>query len=128
MVATIMHPETFLDAVAEGTVSPEMVQAFRTVYPKLYETLVLRIREEVGASKQRLPRERRKVLAVLMGPEGVNPQSLFRSQQVYAEAQPPEEQQAAGKGVSGISIRGLDKLHNLKDSRHSGMQRLEMRA
>lgn len=80
-------PGGLLEDMKRGVLSPEQREVAEQIYPRLFEDMRLRLVQQIGTVKDRLPYERRLVLSRLLGPEvlGLSQQQLAMLQAAHAK-------------------------------------------
>ena len=96
----VENPANVLKNLARGYISPEQVEALRTVYPRIYSDLQQKIGERLMTLKKPPSYMQRQAIAAFVGPGalGMTPQQVVILQQSQAGAPSP---QGAMKGPDG---------------------------
>lgn len=99
-VRAIKDPTSILDDAYDGTLTPEAVEAVRTVYPETYASMQADIAERIGNMAQ-IPYARRIQLSAILGQDvtgTMSPAMVLPAQQAYMPA--PTEQKSQQMPVS----------------------------
>ncbi len=111
-----MHPETVIDAVHDGSASPEQMRALATVDPDTYATLKADIVAEVADSYEQTPAQTKQWLDILFQSDGIaGPAYSWKASDYMAEGSdrtgqgmqmssmpPPSKQAPQSRGISNI--------------------------
>jgi hypothetical protein len=111
-----MHPETVIDAVHDGSASPEQMRALATVDPDAYATLKADIVAEVADSYEQTPSQTKQWLDILFQSDGIaGPAYSWKASDYMAEGadrtgqglamgamQPPSKQAPQSSGINAI--------------------------
>jgi len=87
-VKAVEGPQTILDDMRRGILTPEQQEVAQVIYPRLFEDMRVRLVSKMGELKERLPFGQRLVLSSLLGPEvlGLDQQALAIVQSVHAKS------------------------------------------
>jgi hypothetical protein len=114
----LQSPESLLHAVAEGTVTEDITDAVRTVYPDLYIHLILDLAAKIAEDATSVPYRLKVSMSYLLG-EGVDPSlSADSVMALQSKAAQTQEQDKAifGNRQLGFSSRatpGLSRVEGL---------------
>jgi hypothetical protein len=112
-VDAVNNPTKLLEDAAHGALTSEAVEAVKTVYPKIYETIQAQIAERLDRATN-LSYQRRMQLSSLLGQDmtgtknprmGVMAQSIYGSQQ---PAQAPSQQQMPVSRAGKLNVSGRE--------------------
>lgn len=91
----IFDPWSVIDDLKKGTLTPDQVEALRTVYPVIHKSIQMRIEKHLSEKQPKLPYQSRLKLSLLMGvnvDNSIGPQFVAGLQSNYL--QPNETPQA----------------------------------
>lgn len=86
------HPEVVPQHLAEGTATPDEVEALKTIYPAHYEDIRKQVFDHAADLKETLPYAQRLSLSILLDVD-VDPALTREALTVYQMPPPPPEQQ-----------------------------------
>jgi len=110
-VESVENPLQIFQDLKAGIITNEQVETLKTLYPGIYEKLVMGIREKVASSKKPLPYAKKNQLSVLFQ----QPLTQLHKPQVLAMLQQPmAEQPQAGPKFSAQSRKLV--LNNLTET------------
>lgn len=122
VVAAVMKPESMLEDLATGTLTPEAVDAVAQVYPRFLELLKQTIVEKLSVQKEKLPYNMRVQLSILFGlptDPTLDDDFIQRSQSVWA-SQRQQQENAQPKGSPPKFTESDTKLHRTTSQRIEG--------
>lgn len=104
--AVAMDPIVALEQVEQRCVTPEAAEAFRAVYPLLFQQTQQRLLEKASSLQQRLPPAqltRMSIVFKLPLDSSLEPANLSLSQSVFAPSSPAEPVPTPGQPTSSIA-------------------------
>jgi hypothetical protein len=102
----IDDPTSILDEADEGTLSPEIVEAVKTVYPQLFQMIQADLAARIE-NMPRVPYRKRTQISALLGQDmtgTLNPQIGMMAQSAYGNA-PQEQPQQQLKSFQGKALK-----------------------
>lgn len=107
-VRAVEEPLSVIEDLKEGRMSPEAVEALKAVYPQMFAQIQQSVLQRIADNKQPVSQQAKLQLGLLLGiptTPSLTPDSIMRSQALYAPSQPQGQQQGAGspKAIAGIS-------------------------
>lgn len=116
-VRAVEEPLSAIEDLKEGRMSPEAVEALKEVYPQIFAQIQQTVLQRIADNKQPVSHQAKLQLGLLLGiptTPSLTPDSIMRSQALYAPSQPQGQQQGAvnPQAIAGISESrqtGIDK-------------------
>lgn len=109
----VHRPTSILKQAAAGTLTPEAVEAVKTVYPELFGRMQQAVLGKIADSNGHVPYQNRAMLSLLLGQpmdSTTQPGSLKMAQMTYANAA-GRGQQHQQQGQVRPTAGGLGKMH-----------------
>ena len=107
-INAIKDPTSILDDAYNGTLTPEAVDAVRTIYPETYAAMQTSIMQQIG-NMAKIPYKRRIQISALLGHDvtgTMSPSIVMTAQQAYAPAQPEQKQQMPVSRAKAFNLSG----------------------
>lgn len=90
----VQDPSTVLEDLENGTLTLEGVDALRNVYPRMYDSLVMSVFEQLAEAEKPVPYEHRVRLGILLGqPTDPSLEPDFIATMQEAVTRPPQDEQ-----------------------------------
>lgn len=106
----VQDPTALLKHVHRGDLTPEHVEAVRTVYPQLFQQMTQDLLEEAASSRTPVPYTARVMLGLATGTDldgSLNPASIARNQAILRG---PSAKSPSSLPGGQPSVKGLEKL------------------
>jgi len=120
---TTRNPMSALEDLSRGTISPEQVETLKVVYPKIYDTIVRELTENVTELQTKLPYDRRIQLSTFFDipvDASMQPAFIGEIQGMQTSEEQAEQDQSSSRSSKPLSAKFGDNLQ-------TSMQRLELR-
>lgn len=97
----VENPTSVLKQAAAGTLTPEAVEAVKTVYPQLYQQMTKSILDKLASQRGPVPHRSRLMLGLLLGQDldgSLRPESVLRNQATFQGPSSRAPQSSLGPG------------------------------
>lgn len=121
----VENPTSILKQAAAGVLTPEAVEAVRTVYPALYDQMKTAILDKITSHRGQVPSKSRLMLGLLLGQDvdgSLKPERILRSQAAFAASSARAAQTSRGPG----SAKADSKI-TLAERSRTPMERAQQR-
>lgn len=108
--SAVEDPHSVLKQIASGTLTPEAVEAVRTVYPSFYAATVLELHSQISRNPSRVPYQTKMMLSMYFGEDvdrTTRSSGIQMNQMVYAPKPKVGRPPTAGGGKLTVSERTL---------------------
>lgn len=113
------QPLLIAQHVKNGTLNPQDVATVKTIYPGLYNSMVMKAGEQliaVKAKKKEIPYHQRQSLSLLLGQpldSTLTTDSMMAIMHSSVGQQAKQQSEKAGKKASSVELKQIDKMNSL---------------
>jgi hypothetical protein len=119
-VEAVADPRSVFDNMRDGTVTPEAIDALKTVYPRMYQDFRERMMNRLADWKEPLPREKRAQIGQLLGDMEDRKVAQLIQQGHLRQTLPPEA--GGAPGPDGRQVVDAEKNQMTQAQRLEGRQ------